>query len=637
MKLSRLALAVALLPAPTLYATELEPYELEPSVVTRATTLNSPVPASVQVISRSDIESSVATNLLDVLRGKAGIQVHDTVGNGSRATFSLRGFGENSVNNTLLLVDGRSLNQPFMAGADFNSVPLSNIERIEIIRGAGTVLYGDQAVGGVINIITREPTKTSAYVEISRGSQDTEAYRGNVFANLGAGFSAYISGESNNSDNYRKHNESNYDNLFTRLKFDHENGWLLYEYQTIDDELKYPGTLSASQKKNDRKQANSTDWNDTKTEVHRFALKQKINDIFSFNFDYSNADQDGVFYSYGSKNQQSVRTDSFNPRLTARFDSSLGLAEVLLGYDQIESDYRAWGSKYDQTRRDWYSSISQGLGKDITLNLGYRTSQVKEDFKNTSKHRDREESTSIGLSWQVTEDIRTFVKREDVLRWANVDENGFTLPSVDFLKPQLGTSWETGIEWRDALQSYQLSAFRLDLDNELLYDSEINNPNSWNGKGANINLDKTRRQGFMLEGMRQVSDDLSVSAQYTLTDARYRAGSFKDKEVAWVSKHMASAQINYTVFERMTAQLEANYTGPRYLSSDDKHEQAKEGGFTVFNAALKYEYKDLVTKLRVNNITGKEYDSHAGLSPFAGPYYYPAAKRVTTVSVGYKF
>ena len=637
MKLSRLALAVALLPAANLYAAKPEPYELEPSVVTRATTLSSPVPASVQVITRHDIENSVATNLLDVLRGKAGIQVHDTIGNGSRATFSLRGFGENSVNNTLLLVDGRSLNQPFMAGADFNSVPLANIERIEIIRGAGTVLYGDQAVGGVINIITRQPKETSGYVEVSRGSQDTEAYRGNLFANLGAGFSAYISGESNSADNYRKHNESNYDNIFSRLKFDHENGWLLYEYQTIDDELKYPGPLSAAQKKQNRKQSNSTDWNDTKTQVHRFALEQKITDILSFNFDYSNADQDGIFYSYGSKNQQSVRTDSFNPRLTARFDSGLGLAEVLMGYDQIESDYRAWGSMYDQVRRDWYTSVSQGLGEQVTLNLGYRTSQVKEDFKSSSKHRDREESTSIGLSWQVNEQVRTFVKREDVLRWANVDENGFTLPSVDFLNPQLGTSWETGVEWKDALQTYQLSAFRLDLEDELMYDSEINNPNSWNGKGANINLDKTRRQGFMLEGSRQIIDDLSVSAQYTLTDARYRAGSFKDKEVAWVSKHMASAQVNYLVFERLTAQLEANYTGPRYLSSDDKHEQNKEGGFTVFNAALKYEYKDVVTKLRVNNVTGKEYDSHAGLSPFAGPYYYPAAERVTTLSVGYNF
>lgn len=117
MKLSRLALAVALLPAANLYAADkAEPYELEPSVVTRATDLKSPVPASVQVITRAEIESSVSTSLLDVLRGKAGIQVHDTIGNGSRATFSLRGFGENSVNNTLLLVDGRSLNQPFMGG-----------------------------------------------------------------------------------------------------------------------------------------------------------------------------------------------------------------------------------------------------------------------------------------------------------------------------------------------------------------------------------------------------------------------------------------------------------------------------------------------------------------------------------------
>lgn len=638
MKLSRLALAVALLPAANLYAADKsEPYELEPSVVTRATDLKSPVPASVQVITRAEIESGVATSLLDVLRGKAGIQVHDTIGNGTRATFSLRGFGENSVNNTLLLVDGRSLNKPFLGGADFNSVPLSNIERIEIIRGAGTVLYGDQAVGGVINIITREPSETSAYLEISRGSQDTEGYRGNVFANLGAGFSAYLSGESNSSDNYRKHNESNYDNVFSRLRFDHENGWVLYEYQTIDDELKYPDRLLKAEKDKNRKQSNGTDWNDTKTEVHRFALEQKINDIFNFNFDYSNSDQEGIFYSWGSKNKQTIRTDSFNPRLTAHFDSALGLAEALVGYDQIESDYRAWGSKYDQVRRDWYTSVSQGLGEDVTVNLGYRTSQVKEDFKNSSKHRDREESTSIGLSWQVNEQVRTFVKREDVLRWANVDENGFTLPGVNFLNPQLGTSWETGVEWKDALQYYQLSAFRLDLDDELMYDAEINNPNSWNGKGANINLDKTRRQGFMLEGYRQIADDLSVNAQYTFTDARYRAGSFKDKEVAWVSRHMASAQVNYMFFECLSGQLEANYTGARYLSSDDNHAQSKEGGFTIFNAALKYDYKNVVTKLRVNNITGKEYDSHAGLSPTEGSYHYPAAKRVTMLSVGYNF
>ncbi len=76
--------------------------------------------------------------------------------------------------------------------------------------------------------------------------------------------------------------------------------------------------------------------------MHRFALEQKITDIFNFNFDYSNSDQDGIYYT-GARNKQSIRTDSFNPRLTARFDSGLGLAEVLLGYDQIESDFTVRG------------------------------------------------------------------------------------------------------------------------------------------------------------------------------------------------------------------------------------------------------------------------------------------------------
>ena len=100
---------------------------------------------------------------------------------------------------------------------------------------------------------------------------------------------------------------------------------------------------------------------------------------------------------------------------------------------------------------------------------------------------------------------------------------------------------------------------------------------------------------------------------------------------------MASAQVNYVFFERLSGQLEANYTGGRYLSSDDAHVQTKEGGFTVFNAALKYDYKNVTTKLRVNNITSKEYDGHAGYSPFQGSYHYPAAKRVTILSVGYNF
>lgn len=625
MKLSPLVLAVALVPGFALAAGS-EPYQAPPLVVTRGTPLQAPTPASIKVIERKQIEASAAVSLIDVLRSQAGMQVRDAIGDGSRATFSLRGFGENAVNNTLVLVDGRRLNQPTQAGADLSSVPLANIERIEIIRGAGTVLYGDQAVGGVINIVTRNPHSNEGYLEASRGSHDLEALRGHVYQQLGAGFSTYLSGESRTADNYRDHNNASYSNAFARLRYEHDSGHALYEYQTVDDELLYPNALSVAQSRQDRKQSGSSAWNDRKTQIQRFAIEQRLNQVWTADFDYSVSDQDGVgSFSAPSRYSQDTRTKSYNPRITARFDNTLGNAEWLLGHDHITGDAQAsWGTDFHQTQRDWYSQLSQGIGRDFTLTLGYRNSEADDRNKAAGKtHRDREDSTSIGLSWQTTQQIRTFIKREDVLRWANVDDNSWINPGIDFLKPQTGVSWESGIEWQDQVQRYQATVYRLDLQDELMYDP-INR--------FNINLDKTRREGVMLEGQRQLSERLSLGGQYSFTDSEYRAGSSKGNEVPGVARHSASAQLNYRLLPGLNTQLEAVYTGAQYLSGDDAHSQPREGGYTLFNAALVYDYRQLTGKLRVNNLTGKQYDV------YANPYgRYPAAEEQVQLSVGYRF
>lgn len=633
MKLSRIALAVALLPLAA-HAEPAEPYQAQPMVISRGTPLQAPTPASIRVIERKQIEASAASSLIEVLRGQAGIQVRDAIGDGSRATFSLRGFGENAVNNTLILVDGRRLNQPTQAGADLSSVPLANIERIEIIRGAGTVLYGDQAVGGVINIVTRTPRSNGGYLEASRGSHDLEALRGHVYQQLGAGFSTYLSGESRTADNYRDHNNASYSNAFARLRYEHDSGHALYEYQTVDDELLFPNALSLTQSRQDRKQSNSSDWNDRKTQVQRFAIEQRLDDIWTADFDYSLSDQDGVGSLFGSSFDQDTRTKSYSPRITARFDDSLGDAEWLLGHDHITGDSQAsWGTDFHQTQRDWYSQLSQGLGRDVTLTVGYRSSEADDRNKAAGKtHRDREDSTSIGLSWQASQQIRTFLKREDVLRWANVDDNGFVLPQVAFLKPQTGVSWESGVEWQDNIQRYQLTVYRLDLQDELLYDPLIANPSSWSGVGANINLDKTRREGLMLEGQRQLSERLSLGGQYSFTDAEYRAGSAKGNEVPGVARHSASIQLGYRLLPGLNTQLEAVYTGAQYLSGDDAHSQPREGGYTLLNAALVYDYRQFTGKLRVNNLTGKQHNVYANLYG-----RYPAAEEQVQLSAGYRF
>jgi iron complex outermembrane receptor protein len=641
MKLSRLALAVALAPSLAFAANDTSSYELPPLVITRATALQTPAPASVKIIDRKEIEASAATSLLDVLRGQAGVQIRDSIGDGSRANFSLRGFGENSVNNTLVLVDGRRLNQPAQAGPDFNSVPLANIERIEIIRGAGTVLYGDQAVGGVINIITRSPSSSEAYIESSIGSHDLEAYRGHISQQLGAGFSVYASGETRNTDNYRDHNNAHYSNAFARLRYDHASGHALYEYQTVDDELLYPGSLSLAEQRADRKasyDANGNGFNNSKTQVHRFALEQQLNNIWSTNLDYSHSDQDGVgSFGPGQEFVQGTRIETFSPRLTARFESPLGYAEWLLGHDHITSNYESktsWGNTVaQQTQRDWYTQLSQNLGHDLTLTLGYRNSEADDNNKSKQlKHRDSEDSTSIGLTWQANQQTRVFIKREDVLRWANVNDNAFTLPDVVFLKPQTGVSWESGIEWQDGLQRYQATLYRMNLQEELMYDSEIVNPFGFRGKGANINLDKTRRDGLLLEAERQLSERLSIGGQYSFTDAEYLEGSFKGNEVSGVARHSASIQLGYQLLPGLNTQLEAVYTGAQYLSGDDAQTEKREGGYTLLNAAITYDYKQLTSKLRVNNLTGKRYDSYANLYNRSS-----APEEQVQLSVGYRF
>lgn len=648
MKLSRIALAVAL--APTLALAESpQALEIPPLVITRATPIQQTTPASVRVIDRKQIEASGASALVDVLRGQAGLQIRDTLGDGNRVGVSLRGFGENAANNTLVLVDGRRLNNPSLQGPDLNSVPLANIERIEILRGAGTVLYGDQAVGGVINIITRQPKNNEAYVESSTGSHDLEAYRGHVYQQLGAGFSAYASGEARNSDGYRDHNNASYDDAFLRLRHDHEGGHALYEYQSIDDELKLPGYLTAAQRRSDRKAsyaANSNGWNDSNTQVHRLALQQALNDWLTADLDYSHRDTDGqgtYNSAWGdSPFTQGTRVETFSPRLSGHYASALGRGEWLLGHDHTQSDYQyrsaSGATLFRQTLRDWYGQLTQPLGESLSLTAGYRSSEAEDRNKAANKtHSDREESTSLGLNWQISTQWRAFVKREDVLRWANVDENGFVSPTVDFLKPQTGVSWESGVEWQDGGQRYQATLYRLDLNDELMYDPLAAGP--FGSPGANINLDKTRRDGLLLEGERQLSERLSVGGQYSFTDSEYRDGNYQGNEVPWVSRHSASAHISYLILPGLTGYLESVYTGARHLASDDAQALPREGGYTLFNAALRYEYRQFNARLRVNNLTGKRYDSFATYASWVpgGKALYAAPEEDVQLSMGYRF
>src|SRR5207244_10751351 len=109
---------------------------------------------------------SAARTLPERRSGEVGLTMKDFYGNNAAVTsIDLRGYGITGPQNTLILLDGRRLNDFDLSGVQWSAIPLAAIERIEILRGTGAVLYGDNASTGVVNIVTRSPLRQGSAVE----------------------------------------------------------------------------------------------------------------------------------------------------------------------------------------------------------------------------------------------------------------------------------------------------------------------------------------------------------------------------------------------------------------------------------------------------------------------------------------
>ncbi len=161
------------------------PQKLQEVVVsaTRTEKAAEEAPASVSVISREEIQQLNVKTVDEVLRYETGVLVKRTKGIAD-ATPRVQLRGLYGQDRTLLLLDGLPVNDGYSAGAPLTQLGIDNIERIEIIRGPGSALYGGHAMGGVINIITRRPTGLEAALKLGGGSDDTR----NISASLGQMF-----------------------------------------------------------------------------------------------------------------------------------------------------------------------------------------------------------------------------------------------------------------------------------------------------------------------------------------------------------------------------------------------------------------------------------------------------------------
>lgn len=134
-------------------------------------------PVSVTVVTREEIEASPGTTADELLRGIPGLQL--PLLNSAKncpicPSVALRGLGiGDDANRTLVLVDGVPMNGPMFGNVYWNRIPKQNIERIEIVRGGSSSVYGSFGIGGVIHIITRRPSGNVASLETRGGNYAT--------------------------------------------------------------------------------------------------------------------------------------------------------------------------------------------------------------------------------------------------------------------------------------------------------------------------------------------------------------------------------------------------------------------------------------------------------------------------------
>lgn len=167
-----------------LFAAEKEVMELEEVVITatRVPTLEREIGSSVTVITDEEIKAKGYTTAKEVLKGTLGLDVISNGGPGAQTSVFLR--GANSYH-TLILIDGMEVGDPSLVQRQFNlaNLTVDNIERIEVVRGPQSVLYGADAMGGVINIITKRGEK-EPYLYL--GAEGGSYYTARQFAGVGA-------------------------------------------------------------------------------------------------------------------------------------------------------------------------------------------------------------------------------------------------------------------------------------------------------------------------------------------------------------------------------------------------------------------------------------------------------------------
>ncbi len=621
------------------------------------------VPALVEVITKEQIRDSGVISIPEALSQIGNLNVRNLNGGqlGIGATVDMRGFGANANDNTLILVDGQRMNPIDSGSVRWESIPMDSIERIEILNGGGSVQYGDKAVGGVINIITRSDRISSPSISLSAGSFGTQLASGSYSGKVDrTKFDLNISAA--NSDGWRDNSQASQGSA---------NVGLTHHLNKIDKvfwigsfNTQSYGTPGGVLGEVGQGNPRATKWNNvgdktvTNGTSNLIGLVKSIDSQTLFEVDFNYRDSGATQYTPNLTAKTTTYDKwsyNFNPRVKKSWKD---FGDSVFGFDYSQ----AMGSfvtnngniqKANLINQSYYLTHKVPLSRQIDLLGGFRKQTqdaVAYDLisgvaSNASKEQSANASDiALNFKYGPSDANKVFMRANNSYRFANIDEYwgwhpiNYNRVFSGILAPQKNNTLELGGDWLlTGNQKFGASVYRMDSSNEIRYD---------HATGTNINSADISRHGLTANALLNVAKNWTLAPKINLQSAKYSAGSFDGKNVALVPKITSSIGLSYKPKSSTSYTGYVNYVGSQYYEGDESNSLNKMPSFTTVDLAATYKYGSWESALRLKNIFDKRYANYGGygfvhLAPGNNYgnryYYYPADPRAVFITTKYNF
>ncbi len=603
-------------------------------------------PIGATVITADDIRRSGAADVNAAIRKVGGVYGRQSLDASPDFALDLRGFGSNSAQNMVILVDGVRLNENELTNAVLSSIPVDTVERIEIQRGGSSVLYGEGATGGVINIITRRAgaNGTHGSVFAEAGRFDAHDLRASITHGAGP-LSFDVALADRGTDNYRANSEFKQKTASGGVQYAYGAGRAGLRFEHSEQDARFPGSLTEAQYlANPRQSLTPDDFGILDTDRVSAFVEHRVGSL-ELAAELSHREREvaaSYFYPGGvTRVAYDASQTQFSPRL--RHTASLGdkRNELVVGIDLVrwerrtESDFSRGDAEQDSTAIYLRNEVLWNAPHNARLAIGGRHERFTKGYSDPlafppvlGEHR-RQSINAWSLEGSVDPmpQLTVFAKLGRSYRIANVDENSLR-SGLEVLAPQTSRDLELGVTAGGSARQLTARLFRHRLKDEIFYDPTI-------GWGANTNLDPTRRQGFELEAQQALTQDLRLSAKWQRVDAEFTGGPNAGREMVLVPKNVVTVRAAWTPASGHSADIGAQWVDSQRYGSDFANScGARIPSYTTVDARYAYRIKGWEAAVSALNLADRQYYSNA-FGCRSG--IYPSDGRQLKLSLRYDF